>query len=89
MVLFAAALMAFGEEDGKYRPSEIAPSTPLIRAPPTTTRAPVFKVNDPRYDQRWNGGRQWPNDRYDPRFDSRINANRNIFKFMQLNCGKN
>lgn len=80
--MFAAALMAFGEEDGKYRPSEA--TTPVIRTFPTTTRAPVYKLNDPRYDQRWNGGRQWPIDRYDPRydttplFDSRINGNRKI-----------
>lgn len=88
-VLLASVLFALAEDDGKYRPEEKAirpieiPVTPIIRAFPTTTKVPVYKYNDPRYE--WNPRRQWP-DRYDPRiglenprWDGRYNNNCELF----------
>lgn len=69
-VLLASALVALGQDDGKYRPTEaVTPTTVIPRIFPTTTRVPVYRYNEPRSDPRygWNSGR-W-NERYDPRYD--------------------
>lgn len=86
-VLLASALVALGQDDGKYRPTEtIAATTVIPRVFPTTTRVPGFRYNDPRaVDPRygWNTGR-WPTDRFDPRhdtsprYDPRYNPSSNI-----------
>lgn len=71
--MFATALVTLAQDDGRYRPTEAptsSPSTPTnpFRTFQTTTRVPVYKYNDPRYG--WNSGRVWPNERYDPRYDT-------------------
>lgn len=90
VLLLASVLIALGQDDGRYRPTEAAvPITVVPRVFPTTTRVPVYRYNDPRSDPRygWNSGR-WSNDRHDPRyettprFDARYNPSTTSTKMM-------
>lgn len=91
-ILLAAIFITSGEHDGKYRSAEKAfqytevPSTTTkLRNYPTTTSAPFYRNTDPRYE--WNSRRHWPADHYEPRYDSRLNANsKGIASFLFIAC---
>jgi hypothetical protein len=75
-------LVAYSEDDGKYRPTETPVTTNAFLKATPTTRLPIVPPVVPGVypGSTWNSRRYWPNsgtlDRYDPRYENRYDTNR-------------